>query len=334
MGWLGDFLKSIVGQESVDMVFVRDVGGAAAAGGALVEDECYVEFYVNSLRLRNVRKFATRFDGVVYSFVTLPSEGDVKIKVPSVSKPANLEQLDPGGLNKVITVNKQMMGAVPWRGGPMLLELGLFSVKAENLVKGVLDFVTDIANTAGISFVGKITPFAPLITKGMDLLAGQSKEVGLEVGLDTALELTQPGTHAIIAVPKGGAVDTSKLTVDPSDQKLLLSGQPLQQGYCVFSIRKTDQKADFGEIPELKEKYAAVMAAIRSGKADEAQQALTAFRLATIASPDLISDDAKRLVARAKQKVDDAFGGGGVSESLVDASKPLERLADVDLYPA
>ncbi|WP_448140398.1 hypothetical protein [Sphingopyxis fribergensis] len=333
MGWLGDLLKGVVSKESVDMLLVRDVGGKPAGGPLLVDDECYVEFYVNSLRLRNVRKFATRFDGVVYSFITLPFEGDNKIRIPSVSKPANLEQLDPGGLAKVITVDKQMMGAVPWRGGPMLVELGLFSVKAENLVKGVLDFVTEIADTAGVSFVGRIAPFAPLIVKGMDLLAGQSKDVALEVGLDTALPIDAPGTHAIIAVSKkGNKVDPTKLSIDPADQKLLHNGQPLGEAYCVFSVRRTDQKADFGEIPILKERYAALMAAIRSGKADAAKEALSAFRLAAIASPDLITKDANRLIARAAQKVTDAFGAGGVAKAK-PAAAPDETLAEIDLYP-
>lgn len=334
MGWLGDLWKGIAGKESVDMMFIRDVGGAPVSTEKLEPDECYVEFYVDSLRLRNVRKFATRFDGVVYSFVTLPFDGDAKIKMPSVSKPANLEQLDPGGLSKVITVNKQMMGAVPWRGGPMLVELGLFSVKAENLVKGVLDYVTEIADVAGISFVGKIAPFAPLITRGMDLLAGQTKDVGLEVGIDTALELTAPGTHAIIAVPKGTRVKASDVTIDQSDRKLLLEGAPLREAYCVFSVRRTSQKTDFGEIPELKEKYAALMTAIRGGEADKAQAALTSFRLATIASPDLISSDAARLVDRAAQKLKAAFGAGGVSGRAITAEAPLESLADVGLYSA
>ncbi len=117
-------------------------------------------------------------------------------------------------------------------------------------MKGVLDFVTEIADTAGVSFVGKIAPFAPLIIKGMDLLAGQSKDVGLEIGLDTALTIDMPRTHAIIAVPKKNSkIDPDKLSIDPSDQKLVHNGQPVTEAYCVFSVRRTEQKADFGEIP-------------------------------------------------------------------------------------
>lgn len=332
MGWFGDLVNKIAGKEAVDMMFVRDVAGTPTDGDKLVEDECYVEFYVNSLRLRNARKFATRFDGVVYSFVTLPFDGDAKIKVASVSKPANLEQLDPDGLSKVITVDKQMMGAIPWRGGPMLVELGLFSVKSENLVKGVLEYVTEIADAAGVSFVGKIAPFAPLITKGMDLLAGQTKDVGLEVGLDTAFAMQSAGTHAIIAVPKSNRVDVTQLTLDRADGKLLLAGQPLREAYCVFSVRKSLQKNDYGEIPALKEGYAALMAAIRAGKQDPAKEALAAFRLATIASPDLISSDASRLVARAEQKLKDAFGAGGVAAAARGLDVPLEPLSEAGLY--
>jgi hypothetical protein len=135
---------------------------------------------------------------------------------------------------------------------------------------------------------------------------------------------------AIIAAPKG-SIQTEKLSVDPLDHKLLLDGRELALGYCVFSIRSTAQKADFGEIPELREKYAAFQAAIRANKTKEAQEALTVFRLATIASPDLISSDAQTLVKKAELKLAAAFPGGGVSS---DKSKVHieEALADIGLY--
>jgi hypothetical protein len=332
MGWLGDLWKKIEGQESVDMMFVRDVGGARAQPDLFVADESYVELYIDSLRLRNVRRFATRFDGVAYSFVTLAFDGTAKTMVPAVSKPDKLAQLDPGGLSNVITVDKQMMGALPWRGGQLLLELGLFSVKGGNLLTPVLDYVTEISNAAGVSFVGKIAPFAPLISKGIDLLAGQTNDVALEIGLDTAIDLKAPGTHAIIAVAKNTTIDPARLSIDPDDRKLLLDGAPLAQAYCVFSVRKTAAKADFGEIPELKEKYADLMTAIKSGEAEKMKAALTAFRLAVIASPDLTTGDGGRLIAKATAKVSAALAGGGVSAAIVDGGVGDETLAAIGLY--
>jgi hypothetical protein len=332
MGWLGDLWNSIKGQESVDMMFVRDIDAAPAGAAAFEADKCYVELYVNSLRLRNVRKFATKFDGVVYTFVTLPFQASSNVKIPAISKPENLAQLDPGGISKVIAVNKQMMGSVPWRGGTLLLELGLFSVRGGNLLTPVLDFVTEVSNAAGISFVGKIAPFAPLITKGMNIIAGQSKDVALEVGLDTAFEFAAPGTHAIIAAPKDGQIDRTKLKLDPTDGKLLYDGQPLKAAYCVFSLKRKDIKADYGEIPELKEKFAALRTAIQSEKQDDTAEALSALRVAALTSPDLIRDDAKRLVELAKQMVEDVFPGGAVSRDATGEVGGAKTLEELKLY--
>ena len=329
MTLLVDLWRRIKGQETVDMMFV-DMSPAAAGEPTLEPDKCYVEFYVDSLRLRNARKFATKFHGVVYSFVTLPYLGAERIKIPAISKPENLAQLDPAGLGKVITINKQMMGAIPWRGGPLELELGLFSVKGGNLLTPVLDFVTEISTVAGVSFVGKITPFAPLISKGMDILAGQTQDVALEVGVDTALQLSKPGTYAIIAVPKDGSISSGKLSLD-QDRKLLHEGQPLKQAYCVFSIKRADRKPDFGEIPELKESFEKLRTAIRTGQSQPAKDAFASFRLIVMTSPDLIREDAKRLVALAKEMMDDHFAEGQVSVTEADIAGP-STLAEIPLY--
>ena len=222
-----------------------------------------------------------------------------------------------------------MMGAIPWRGGPLLLELGLFSIKGGNLLTPVVDFLTEISTVAGVSFAGRVAPFAPLIAKGMDMLAGQTSDVALEVGVDTALTLEKPGTYAIIAAPKN-TIMRENLSID-KDRKLLLDGQPLKQAYCVFSIRSVDRKADFGEIPDVKESFAKLRAAIRDGKMEPAKEALASFRLIVKTSPDLISKDAERLYQLAKKMMDDAFGEGPVSANEAVVAEPLE-LADLQLY--
>lgn len=88
------------------------------------------------------------------------------------------------------------------------------------------------------------------------------------------------------------------------------------------------QKVDYGEIPDLKEKWAALQTAIQSNKVNEAKDALTAFRLATIASPDLIASDARALVAKAK--VDEAFEATAALTESDDS--PLDPLSSLELY--
>lgn len=342
MGWLGKLLKTIAGEEPEDLIFVDSLPlPGLDTRSPIVADEYYVELYVESLRIEKARSFGTRFSGVVYSFVTLARQGEGNAVVAAISKPQKLAELDSNSLGKVITVSRQMMGAVPWRGGTLGLELGLFSVKSGDLLTPIVNFVTRVSDTAGISFVGAVKPFIPLITEGMDLIAGQSEDVNLEVGLDTNMALHHPTACAIIAA-KRGTIDTQRLSVD-GDKKLLLDGQPLKAGYCLFSIQGTTQKADYGEIPELKEKFADLRAAAMKGDSGNASEALAAFRRAALFSPDLIQSDSQRLVALAQDLFDSVFpevrnrGPEEAAEPRVverGAAEFPAELADVPLYHA
>lgn len=331
MGFIKDLFRKLQGAPPLDLTFVPTLApvGEAAPSQPIVADQCYLELYVESARLAKARKFGTKFHGAVYSFVNLARAGEPNSQLAAVSKPDKLADLDQGSLNKVITVSKKLMGAVPWRGGTLSLEVGLFSIKQGNLLSPVLDYVTSVSSVAGFSFVGAVKPFLPLITQGMDLIAGQQQDSAIEVALDTDLTPTQTIMLAIIAAPRN-QINPTKLTVDPNDRRLLLDGNEVQYGYCVLSIRPIKEKADYGEIPELREKLAAVDAAVRANKIQEARDAFTAFRLATIVSPDLISADAIKLVEKAKAKLDAAFGGGPISKAT--GTRGIGKLADLELY--
>ncbi len=308
-----------------------DEGTIPGVGNAIEEDACYLELYVESLRLERARSFATKFHGAVYAFLSLAREGDVAATIAAISKPEKLAELDSGSLDSVITISKQVVGPTAYRGGPVSLELGLFSIKSGNLLSPVLDFVTRVSDAAGNSYVGAIKPFLPLISEGMDMIAGQTKDVELEVGLDTDMSLQVGCVAAVIDCPKG-SIDADKLTLDV-DRRLLLDGRPVDHGHVVFSIRSTTRKPDYGEIPELKERYAGFLTALRSGSVKSAQDAHAAFRLAVIASQDLITLDAKRLIDKARAKLELAYPPGGTAGPTGRAaSKHDESLADIGLY--
>jgi len=345
MGWLGNSLTKLVtdiaGAPPLQLTFVPSVPAPSVPGiGEAIEpDSCYIELWLESLRLTRGRKFATRFHGIAYSFVELPREGMESARLTAISKPDKLADIDPKAPDRVITVSKRMMGATAFRGNPLSLQFGLFSVKDGDLLTPVLNYLTSVSSTAGISYVGAIKPFLPLIEQGMDLLTGQTSDTALEVGVDTGLTLANGCAAAIIAQPKG-SVNTAKLSVD-TDGSLLLDGKLIDCGYAVFSLRPKTQNPEYGGIPELKERYAAFLSAIRGGKAAEAQDALTAFRLAVVASPDLIPSDARTLIEKAEGKFKDAFppaGGTGFGLRAAKAGKraarpgPDETLSDIGLY--
>src|SRR4030042_3990029 len=193
MGWLKKIIEGLKGGAAYDLTFVPSIqtkdAGIEGIGQAVEADSFYIELYLETLRLARARKFATRFHAIVYSFITLSREGQERAQLAAISKPERLAELDRDSIDHVITISKQMMGATPFRGGPVSIELGLFSVKSGNILTPLLDYVLRISSTAGISFVEAIKPFLPLITEGMDLIAGQQQDTTLEVGVEIDITL-------------------------------------------------------------------------------------------------------------------------------------------------
>jgi hypothetical protein len=340
MGWLKNLIDSVKGKGATDYLFIPALNSPSAPAVPIVPDECYIELVVESLRIDKERAFATKFHGVVYTFTSLARIGDNTASFAAVTKPEKLAELDKESVGKVLVLSKRMMGPVPWRGGRLEVQLGLFSIKSGNLLTPVLNFVTKVSEAAGIGIGAVVKPFVPLIAEGMDMIAGQTEDTKLVVGIDSGFELGQTMRCAIIATSKT-ALDAKKITLDPADGKLLLAGQPLEAAYCVFSIVATDQKADFGEIPELKSAYALFRDCVVKGEEDEARKAFAAFRRLALASPDLITNDAARLVAKANALLSAAFGedepgSGGVAISArggrpVAVAMP-EELGAIALY--
>jgi hypothetical protein len=334
MGALAKLVDNILGKDAIALTFVRDLAdpGLGLSGSAIEPDQCYIEIYVESLQLKRARKFATQFHGLVYSFARLSQEMSEDARLAAVSKPDRLAELDASNLDRVIVLSKRMMGAVPWRGGTLGLELGLFSVKKGNLLTPFLNYVVRVSELGGISFVGQVKPFLPLISEGLELISGQTQDAAIEVAVDADLTLSSSGLCGIIAVPRD-SIDTSKLTLDPSDCTLLLEGKALQEAYCVFSIRRTDQKADYGAIPEIKAAWSGVSAAILANNKPQADEALSMFKRTVLMSPDLISRDRQGLIQKAMERVSEAFprGPAPVGRAPAVAAAAIE-LSDLRLY--
>src|SRR5438105_6184904 len=120
MGWLNNLINKIAVVAPTDWTLLDDLPdpGLGIADKLVSPDDCYIELYVESLRLAKARRFATTFHGVIYSFASLARQGTDRAELASVTKPQNLATLDARNLDRVITVSKRIMGAMPWRGNP------------------------------------------------------------------------------------------------------------------------------------------------------------------------------------------------------------------------
>ncbi len=333
MGWIKNLVETIKGKQAIDWTFVEgiSVAGSPIEGKPIEPDKCYVELYVDSLKLGRTRKFATTFNGVVYAFAHTARQGDVASKLSAVTQPQEIMNVGATDLNNVITFSKRMFKVIPWRGDPLDLELGLFSVKTGNIASEIADYVVRLSNTIAPGITSTFDPLLPLVTEGLDMMAGQTEQVELELAVDTSLQLQAGKHYALIRLPRN-EIDPSKLSV-AAGGRILHDGRDIDASYCLFSIRPRRDNPEWGTIEDLRKLFDQLKTAILGGKHSDAEDAMAAFRRAVVICPDLITEDKKKVIAMAAEQMELAFAGGAISARRGD-EKPLENmsLADLPLY--
>jgi hypothetical protein len=297
----------------------------------LRRDECYLNIFIQSLRIPKVREFTTRYYGAVYSYVSAERLGGEKIHLQAVAIPNNLKDIDPEAADLIVSTNLRVVGPVPYRGGDIGIELGLVAVKSGDFASSYLQLVEDIAKTAGVGLVQTAMPFARLLERGIGLLMGTGANVKLLLGLAKTIEEPCSGTSVIIGTdPKN--LEVGKLKIRKDDRKLLAPDgtEFMSAPYLVFRITGTKERDDWANIEYLRTAYEAVSSAVNKKRQTEATAALEQFRLNALLSPDLLTTDANRLYEKTEALVKLAFQE--VMRGRRSEEKPLPALEELDLY--
>lgn len=331
--WFSALLGKVLREETRDFVIrgPLTVDGTAPAFDPLVGGATYLLVSVKSLRLPYRRKNVTRYSGVVHAFANLPGLFGAA-KFASATTPDGLASLDAKNKANVLTLNKPIVGPTPWAvdGGDLQLQIGLFSVADENLATPFLKTMTTLSDTIGVAFAASVKPFVDVITTGVQAFTSSEGKVALEIGLDVNYRPPQPGYYALVAAEKG-KLKTARFDLDSADMKLRVDGKNYEdEAYLVFGVEAVKQQPRWAEIAELQRAYALVQAALRNNDLKAATEAVEAFRLLALTSPDLIASDAKALVKKAEDWVKDVLGGANTS--LTAGTRQIPDFKDLDLY--
>src|SRR5437762_3477848 len=161
----------------------------------------YVTVRLRSLHLPFVRKGLTRFHGVVHAFTSLAHlrSGDAQFQF--VSTPSKLAGVDAANHDKVVTVDKIVAGPVPYRGGSVTAEIGLFSVAARDLAAPYLEMLEGMSKALGVSFISKATEMLQVIDKGVGQIVSDGSRSTLEIGLSVDFSELAEGTYIVVARP-------------------------------------------------------------------------------------------------------------------------------------
>lgn len=276
-------------------------------GRPLTPRKDYVEIRLKSMRIPFERIGTRQYYGTVYSFITLNSlagQGDAAFNV--VTTPSALQKVDPVNLKNAIQTDIPLLGPVPYFGGDVKVEAGVFSVMAQDLIAPFLRIVESISETAGVNIVTQALPFVQPIENAVYQLIGASESNKLEIGIKTPIR--EEGYLAVVA---DSTVTLSKLTLGP-DGKLYNGANEVSAAYMVLSIKAFKNRDDYTKIPEVLKALQELLSGIRLNSKSAINQFFETFASTTRGSPDLLPQDAEEIIRQVyEERVKPALAAAG-----------------------
>jgi hypothetical protein len=270
----------------------------------IAPETCYVNVFVTSMRITNVRVVTRKFYGMVSSFISLPSRNGQVVEYSSTSTPNFLKNIDANNLDRVASLNHRALGPVPYRGGDMKMEIGLFSIPSVDLLEPYLGLVEDISNLAGVA--GGVNPLVSIVNSALRGLLGSLDATQLAVGVATTFGPPKTGYFCTVGASREDpAMENVSLAQD--GRLVRFDGREVTEPYLVFHVSSSRGRDNWASIPDLQNAYEAIRAAAARGDLPEAENALQMFRRTATFCPDLLSEDGLRLHSLVSDEVERAF---------------------------
>jgi len=331
---VADWLKRVMGERAQDFLIapLDEKNGAPKLSAVQVDSE-YATLRIKAARIVDVRRWTTRFHGCVNSRARLLHEDRGSVELQTVLAPAELKEADPANIDRIVSIDKVLLGPFPYRG-QLDLTVALFSVKSADLAAPYLELLTSLADSAGVGFLAAAKPYVEPLRKGADLLFGTAGASQLEIGFDRDFTALTAGYYVAMRAPKD-AVNLTELRIDANDFRLTdAGGKPFgKYPYFIIAIERSNQRADWMLIPDLKTTWDAIKQAFIASQFNDAGNLLNQFERQCRVSPDLVPADAQRLAKKAR----DTFGAQqsrtfGLQKGQTPKSEALPEFHQLDLY--
>lgn len=330
------FLRNIFKTRSKDWIFQK-LEDSQTPPDSLTEsieiNENYIEIWLKSLRIVDVRKGLSKFHPVAHSFISIPYFGSIEpAEFNMVTKPGKLEELNSNNIDRVISVNKQMLDKIPYRGGNIDLDIGLYSIKSQDLAGPYLTLLEDISSKAGVSFVNQALQFAEPLKTGINLLTGGGDDSIFEIGLSTTFEGVNLKTgYYVVIRSERNDLDPLKLSVSPDNFKLLYEGDRVEDyPYLVFEIKKSVRKQIWWNEVKIQEGYKEIEDAYNRNNQDDLYSAFKQFQRIVQLSPNLIEKDKQRVKDEVKERL--GLKNTNAIATAGKENKKLPLLSEYEIY--
>jgi hypothetical protein len=288
----------------------------------------YLSVFLRSMRICDVRKGLSHFYGTVHSHISVPHVEKHVIEMDVVSTPGRLRGLKPDDTVDMVAFDQRLFGPVPYRGGDLNFQIGLFSIKGADLTAPYLEVLESMSRAAGVSWWQVARPFVEPLKSGIDLLVGAQGGSSLEVGAYGTWPTPSTGYHLALRAGKG-SVDVARLKLGPDYKLLDASGAPYTaHPYLVLAVTMDEVRPDWFGIPDVSAAYSDLQREARKGDVNAAEQAFQVFRRVVLTSPDLVFQHAKALVREVDDMLKQVLPTVGTGAALAPPLMPdLTRLS-------
>ncbi|HWA84060.1 MAG TPA: hypothetical protein VG820_11520 [Fimbriimonadaceae bacterium] len=300
----------------------------------LVPQKDYLSISIEAMWIVDVGKLWNRFYGVAHSHCTVDNLSGKPVDIAVVAAPDKLKNVDPKHLDREIVGPTSLVRKIPYVGGAVLLEVGLVSVKGDDLAAPYIRLLESLTKVAGVSALSPLATYAGPIKDGFAGLLGAGNAAELEIGTSRQIDPPKSGYYLMMRASRD-EIDPAKLTYDLDTSRLVDGqGRPVERfPYLVLKVTASQEKDDYYNIPELGAGYSNLVAAARKGDSRRVKEELASFvRMATY-SMDLLPDDGKRLAESVKAQFERAAASGLVSKVRGPAAA-YPSLQEVGLFSA
>ncbi len=271
----------------------------------IAANQYYMSATLRSFRIPDVRVLGSAFYGTVHSYCQLQSATGEVATLQSVTTPQQLQGADPKHVDRTIVQDIPLLGPVPFTGGNFTIQIGLFAVKEADLSGPYVSLLGTIASKAGVAYLSQAASLAQPILDGINGIV-DSKIGGLQIGLFKGFndpELPVQGYYAVVALPEQ-QISTNNLAINQS-QRLVLNNtqQEVDAAYLVFTLERFTSRSDWPKIHDLKTSYANIRSVEQTKDKAKISDALTAFKVAVLSSPDLLDDDQTSIINNVEKEV-------------------------------
>src|SRR5437867_2718374 len=141
------FIKKFLFGESKVWTFgqIQNVGSEKYSEQKVEPRKAYMNIFLESLHIPYSRRGTGKYHGAVYSFTSLPSLTGGDAQFNTVIAPKNLRDMDKSHVDRVLVGRHSLLGAIPYRGGNVKFEIGLFSIKSSDLAGPYLEVLQTLA---------------------------------------------------------------------------------------------------------------------------------------------------------------------------------------------